>query len=987
MRGPWHRLVVALALWLLGAGSAGAQYRFDVWTTDNGLPQNGVRAIAQTPDGYLWFTTFDGLVRFDGVHFTTFGTGNTKGIINDRFTGLFRARDGTLYATTTENGVLTVYRNGVFTSYTAAQVPGRSIQRMEEDAAGEVRFLVEDDNRVSKTWYYLRNGAFVLPETIDPDAEVVRLTGPDGASWTVTPQQAIERRDGRDTVYPLGIAPPGFKLNAFADRDGYLWIGEYAVHRLGKGTSRRFAEADGLPRSINHSFWQDADGSVWFATGRGSAQGIGLVQYTAGTLRAWGKESGLLDSAVFSVFHDREGTAWLATNRGLARLRKNVLQTFSVKNGLASSEVYPLYRDRQDRIWIGTTKGLSRYANGTFSTVDLKPALAGAPAKETWRGPEMSVQSLWEDPKGRMWVGVDGGLFIVEDGRAERLPGSFGQHVYAIHGDRRGDVWVASNLGLQRYRDDRLVASLTAKDGLPNEFMTLIFEDSKGRLWFGGMGGLSAWTDGRLTNYTTREGLVGNYVRTVYEDADGTLWIGTYGEGLSRFKDGRFVNYRVENGLFNNGVFAIQEDRAGHFWISSNRGIYRVKKRELNAFADGKVGKITSVGYGVGDGMLSSECNGGRQPASLADKDGRFWFPTQDGVVVIEPDNERTNDLPPSVVIESATIDRGLVDIGGGLIVPPGRENVEIDYAGISLIKSEQIRFRYRLEGHDAHWVDAGTRRTAYYSYLPPGHYRFVVTAGNSDDVWNPTGASLAVTFQPFFYQTWWFSLACGAGAAAVLVGIWKARVNRYQSRERELASLVARKTEELRLANEELQYLALADGLTGVANRRRFEDFLAAEWRRARRAGESVALLLLDIDHFKLYNDCYGHQAGDECLARIAAALTTTASRSTDLLARFGGEEFAIVLGGTDLNGGLRVAREASAIVRDLRIPHAASPTGEFVSLSIGVAATAVDDAMPAPGLVRAADSALYRAKADGRNCVQWSTVATAGQRTDAIS
>ncbi len=583
----------------------------------------------------------------------------------------------------------------------------------------------------------------------------------------------------------------------------------------------------------------------------------------------------------------------------------------------------------------------------------------------------MSVQALWEDPKGRMWVGVDGGLFIVSDGRAARLPGSFGQHVYAIHGERNGDVWVASNLGLQRYRDDRLVASLTAKDGLPNEFMTLIFEDSKRRLWFGGMGGLSRWTDGTLTNYTTKEGLVGNYVRSIYEDSEGTLWIGTYGEGLSRFKGGKFVNYRVEHGLFDNGVFAIQEDKAGNFWISSNRGIYRVKKRALNDFADGTIAKFTSVGYGVGDGMLSSECNGGRQPASLTDKDGRLWFPTQDGVVVIEPGNERANDLPPSMVIESATIEREPAGIAGGLVVPPGRENVEINYAGISLIKSDQIRYRYRLEGHDVDWVDAGTRRTAYYSYLPPGHYRFVVTAGNSDDVWNETGASLAVAFQPFFYQTWWFYLACGAGGAALLFGAWKMRVNQYQARERELASLVEQQTEELRLVNEELQYLALADGLTGVANKRRFEDFLAAEWRRANRSHDSVALLLLDIDHFKLYNDRYGHQAGDECLARIAAALTATASRPTDLLARFGGEEFAIVLGGTDLNGAVSIAREAGAIVHALQIPHAGSTTSEFVTVSIGVAVTVVSDTTSASDLIGAADAALYRAKAEGRNRV----------------
>ena len=972
MRGPRERLVVAVILWLLALGHAHAQYRFDTWTTDNGLPQNGVRAITQTPDGYLWFTTFDGLVRFDGVHFTTFSTGNTKGIINDRFSGLLGTKDGTLYATTAEDGVLTVYRHGVFTSYTSAQVPGHYIQRMVPDADGEVRFLVEDDNRKTKSWYRLRDGRFVLIETIDPDAEVIDVAGPDGATWRVTPEQAIERRDGKTTVYPLDIQKPGFRMNTFADRDGNLWIGEYAVHRLGGGTVRTFGAAEGVPRSINHSFWEDADGSVWFATGGGSTTGIGLVQHTSGVLRTWDTAHGLRDNSIFGVFHDREGTTWLATNKGLARLRKNVLQTFSVKDGLTHSEVYPLLRDRQDRIWIGTTKGLSLYQNGTFSAVDLTPVYPDAPFEEVWRNRAVSVQSLWEDERGRLWIGANGGIYIADQGRVFMLPGSRGLHVSAIHGDRQGNVWAATNLGVMRFRDDQLVALLAVKDGLPNEFITTVFEDSKRRLWFGGFGGLSLYADGKFTNYTVKEGLVGNYVRSIYEDAEGTLWIGTYGEGLSRFKGGRFVSYTVADGLFNNGVFAIREDKAGNFWISSNRGIYRVKKRALNDFADGAIGKFTSVGYGTGDGMLSSECNGGRQPASLTDKDGRFWFPTQDGVVVIEPGNERANDLPPSMVIESATIEREPASIGGGLIVPPGRENVEINYAGISLIKSDQIRYRYRLEGHDADWVDAGTRRTAYYSYLPPGDYRFVVTAGNSDDVWNQTGASLAVAFQPFFYQTWWFYLACAAGVTAVLFGIWKMRVNAFQSRERELASLVEQKTEELRMVNEELQYLALADGLTGVANKRRFEDFLAAEWRRASRLRGPIALLLLDIDHFKLYNDCYGHQAGDECLARLAAGLTATVGRPTDLLARFGGEEFAIVLGGTTLEGALRIASEARAIVLGLRIPHAGSPTSEFVTVSIGVAATVVNDTMSEAALIRAADAALYRAKADGRNGIR---------------
>jgi diguanylate cyclase (GGDEF)-like protein len=958
MASPKQCVVLSLMFCLAVCAKASAQYRFDTWTTDNGLPQNGVRQITQTPDGYLWFTTFDGLVRFDGVRFTTFGTGNTKGIINNRFTGLYRDKDGTLYATTMEDGVLTVYRDGVFSSYNSDQVPGHYIQQITPDARGELRFLVEDEERTSKSWYHLRDGKFVFSAIENPDP-VQTVVARSGAVWRITTKEAVERRGDKTTVYPLNIGNLTFRLNTFEDSAGNLWLGEYAVHRLGGGKIQRFGEADGLLPSIHHSFWEEPDGSVWFAGGGGSTQGEGLIQYQQGKLRTWGVESGLLSTTIFSVFRDREGTTWLATNKGLSRLRKQVLSSFSTKDGINHSEVYPLYRDHEERIWIGTTKGLSIYEHGKFAALDLKPANRNAPVDELWRGSEMSVQSLWEDANGRMWVGLDGGIYLVEHGAARMLEGARGDHVFAIRGDRNGNVWAASNKGISHYRDTRLIGRLSVKDGLPNEFMTTIFEDSKGNLWFGGLGGLSRFADGKFFNYTVKDGLAGNYVRSIYEDAAGTLWIGTYNEGLSRFKDGRFVNYKTENGLYNNGVFAIEEDARGNFWISSNHGIYRVKRQELNDFADGKIAKINSVGYGTLDGMLSTECNGGRQPASVKDQNGRFWFPTQDGVVVIEPENETYNTLPPSVVIESATVEREAVDIRRGLTVGPGQKNIEINFAGISLIKSDQVEYRYKLEGHDADWVDAATRRTAYYSYLPPGTYRFVVKAANSDNIWNEKGASLVLELRPFFYQRRLFYVASALGAALVLLGAWKISVQRFAARERQLAKLVDEKTEALREANEELQHLAHSDGLTAVGNRRLFEEFLRREWRRAIRFKTPVSLILLDIDHFKQFNDTYGHHAGDECLKNVAAALRETIHRPTDLLARYGGEEFAIVLGGTDSAGAFTIAEHAVQKVRSLT----------QVTISAGVATTRVAVGMSEADLIKAADEALYRAKAGGRD------------------
>jgi diguanylate cyclase (GGDEF)-like protein len=961
------------------------QYRFDTWTTDNGLPQNGVRQVTQTPEGYLWFTTFDGLVRFDGVRFTTYNKSNTKGILNSRFTGIFADKDGTIYATTMEDGVLTIYRNGEFTSMTSEQVPGHYIGRIEAEPDGRLRFLSEDEDRKSKSWYHLTDGKFEFVEKQLPYDTDITVHGKLGTRWTITRSGVVAASGEQTKIIPLDLSPTNFRPNVFEDRDGALWLGENKVHRIRDGQIRTFDQIDGLPaNSIFHSFWQEADGSVWFSSGGASSSGAGLVQIKGDNLSVWGKGHGLGNTSILDIFNDREGTTWLATDRGLSRRRKQIIQGFSMAEGINHSEVYPLYRDRRDNIWIGTTKGLSIYRDGKFETLELKPSPPGAPADETWRPGRMSVQSLFEDANGKMWVGLNGGIYIVDNGTPRMLVK--GYHVHAIKSDRHGNVWAATNKGLLRFNDYKLNATYATSEGLPNEFMTFIFEDSKGVLWFGGYGGLSRFEGGSFTNYTTKDGLTGNYVRTIYEDSDGTYWIGTYDEGMSRFKDGKFVNYGEGNGLYNSGVFAIEEDSSGYFWISSNRGIYRVKKQELNDVAEGRVAKINSVGYGKDDGMLSNECNGGRQPASLRDKDGKIWFPTQEGVAIVDPAAEEENPLPPTVVIEDVLSERHPVEFRAGAFIEPGHKDLEIRYTGISLIKSAQIKFQYKLDEHDSEWIDAGTRRTAFYSYLPPGKYTFRVRASNSDGVWSTSDAVVKVDLSPFFYQTGLFLALVALGAITGLFVVWKISVYQLEVRERKLTRLVAERTVELAKANENLQALVNSDGLTKIGNRRRFESFLNDEWHRAVRFKTEISLIMIDIDHFKLFNDTYGHQAGDDCLQRVAEAFAEAIKRPTDLVARFGGEEFAMILGGTDAEGALQIAEQAIANLAKMGIRHSQSRTSEFLTVSAGIATVFATFDMTETELIKLADAALYQAKKEGRNRIFVYDRMTAGSRSSDI-
>ncbi len=237
----------------------------------------------------------------------------------------------------------------------------------------------------------------------------------------------------------------------------------------------------------------------------------------------------------------------------------------------------------------------------------------------------------------------------------------------------------------------------------------------------------------------------------LYQDREGVLWIGTYDGGLARLEDGRLTRYTIKEGLFNNGVFQILEDARGNFWMSSNRGIYRVRKQELNEVAARKRSAITSVAYGKSDGMLNAECNGGAWPAGIKARDGKLWFPTQDGVAVIDPETISANPQPPPVVIESFLLDRAAVAFDRPVRISPGQESLEIAYTALSFINSEQLKFKYRLAGLDRDWIEADTRRTAYYSHVPPGDYVFQVIAANSDGVWNTEGQSLRIVVVPPF--------------------------------------------------------------------------------------------------------------------------------------------------------------------------------------------------------------------------------------------
>jgi signal transduction histidine kinase len=450
-----------------------------------------------------------------------------------------------------------------------------------------------------------------------------------------------------------------------------------------------------------------------------------------------------------SSHEDGEGNVWLGTHRnGLFRVRKQVVTAYSKADGLLENNVYPIFEDRRGVVWIGTTGGLFKRENETFALVKSAE--------------NFHVSAIGEDAAGRILI-TDGGTLYVQE-NDEFVPFEPDKildvgFINAIHADLENALWIGGGNGLRRFKDG-VLTNFTTADGLAGNDVKVIIEARAGGLWIGTYGGLTRFENGRLTSWREADGLPSRTVRALYEDAEGTLWIGSYDGGLARFKDGKFTRYDTKTGLPNDGAFQILEDDSRNFWISSNRGIYRVSRDELNDFADGKRNSITSITYDKSDGMLNAECNGGRSPAGIRASDGRLWFPTQDGVAVIDPREIKINSQPPPVVIETVKIDNTDLEFNdekSKIQVEPQQQNFEIIYTALSFINSENLRFKYKLEGLDDEWIDAGTRRLAYFSHVPPGDYTFRVIAANSDNVWNEQGATLKIIVLPPFYRTWWF--------------------------------------------------------------------------------------------------------------------------------------------------------------------------------------------------------------------------------------
>ncbi len=960
------------------------QYVQQAWTTQEGLPQNTVSALLQTPDGYLWFGTEEGLVRFDGSSFTVYDKTKVKGLRDNAVSALCLDSSGSIWVGTWSGDLLRV-KDGVFEDMSGGQAPLR----------GGVWSIVDDESgglwaATSLGLLRIRGGKRTLYTTRDGlPADDLRALCRDGSGglWIGTRGDGLFRmRAGRFETPPetAPLRDTGI-WSLLTGRDGALWIGTTAggLSRLKDGRLAPVWEASNLQRQGIRALCEDRGGNLWVGT-----YGGGLSRMTGGRVQTLTLKNGFPDDSVNALFEDREGSLWVGTwGSGLVRLTNGKFMTYTARDGLAGNIQRVVCQDATGALWIGTSgSGLSRFENGRFTTFDKTNGLSGD-----------SVRALLPARDGSLWAGTEaGGLDRCAQGRWSHLgsaEGLGGDFVISLLERRDGSLWAGTyGGGLARRVGDRF-EMMTVRDGLPNNEVWCLHEDRGGRLWIGTTGGLAVLDGGRIRNYVAADGLASEVVISAFESEAGSLWFGTSGGGLVRFKEGKLKACTRRDGLHDDVVFQILPDGLGNLWMSCNNGLFRVALQMLEDFADGKRPAVTCTSYGRSDGMGSSECMGGSQPAGCVTRDGRLWFPTAEGLVSVDPARLPFNTVPPPLDVQALLADGEEVPLGkGGAVVAAGTHGMEIRYAAMSLRAPERVRFKYKLAGFDENWNEAGDRRTAYYTNVPPGNYRFEMKACNEDGVWNEAGTSIAVRVLPRFYQTVPFYITCVALAVVIAWSGYRLRVRRLRLRECRLVALVEERTAQLsdanaaleertrqvseantalEEANRQLTDLSHRDALTGIANRRHFETVLDSEWRRAARTGSPLSLLMADVDSFKAYNDTYGHPAGDACLKQVAYALQSGLRRAGDLLARYGGEEFVVILPDMPLDQAAAMAEELRLRLRAMQIPHAAAFSAPVVTVSFGAAVCRPQEGGTPAGLVAAADRALYRAKKAGRNRV----------------
>jgi signal transduction histidine kinase/ligand-binding sensor domain-containing protein len=804
-----RRAVVALGILLACCRCAFAlnpsldikQYAHTAWKIREGFSKGAIYSIAQTPDGYLWLGTEFGLLRFDGVRNIPWQPPPDQHLPSGGVRRLLVARDGTLWIGADKG--LASWKSGHLTHY--RELAGQFVFALLEDREGTI--WVGGSGIPNGKLCAIHNGSAHCYGDDGSFGRAVLALYEDGKGdiWVGVTGGLWRWKPGPPKFYSLPGEPDG--IQAFAeDTDGALLVGwNGGIYRFVDGKTEAYSL-----RSISGRFrarmLRDRNGGLWIGT-----QDRGLIHVHEGRTDVLSPNDGLSGEDVFTLFEDREGNIWVGTINGLDRFRDFAVATFTVNQGLSQALVGSVLADNDGSVWLATYGGLNRRDHGEITI----PPTGSSKRDGKLNGGHPN--SLFQDDRGRIWVSTLREFGYLENGRFTSIKGVPGGNMLSIAQDSARNLWVINeHVGLFRISPQNEVQQIPWSSlGHKDHASGLAADRSQGGLWLGFfLGGIAYFADGRVrSSYTALDGLGEGRVSDFQSDDDGTLWVSTEG-GLSRLKNNRVATLTSKNGLPCDTVHWAIEDADHSLWLYTACGLVRIARSELDAWtaavdkSQGASLPIRVTVFDSSDGVRSLSSPGHYHPQVAKTPDGKLWFLPWDGVSVIDPHHIPFNRVPPPVHIEQVTADRKTYwqNLSGDASsshprLPPLVRDLTIDYTALSFVAPEKVLFRYKLEGMDRDWQDAGNRRQAFYTNLSPGNYRFRVAACNNSGIWNEAGTFLDFSIAPAYYQTNWFLALCAAGFLALLWGIYRLRIQQLQHQF--AIGLEARVNERTRIARE----------------------------------------------------------------------------------------------------------------------------------------------------------------------------------------
>jgi len=779
-----------------------SQYAHTAWKIREGSFKGLIQSIAQAPDGYLWLGTEFGLLRFDGEKDVPWQPPAGEQLPSNNIISLLAARDGTLWIGTLQG--LASWKDSKLILY--PELAGQVVPALLEDRDGGV-------------WA----GAAQVPtgRLCEIHSGRIRCHGEDGSLgrgvlslyedsrgnlWAGARTGLWRRRPGLPKLYPMPDPTPEIRSLIEGDNGALLLSMPNGIRQFLDGKTDTYPLPATRMQFKPASLLRDRDGSLWIGT-----RDRGLFHVHGGRLDVFAQSDGLSGDYILALLEDREGDVWVATTNGLDRFRDFAVPTISDKQGL--SDATSVLSAKDGSVWLSTSGGLNRWNNGRLTIygsrrdrLSTRPAQQSEVQEVTDSALPEGASSLFQDDRGRIWVFAQRGVAYLEDDRFTPVSSLPGGYVRSVAEDRVGNLWVSDqDHGLFHLLGGNLVERIPwARLGRTDFAISLSTDRARGGMWLGFYhGGVAYFRDGQIrASYKATDGLGKGIVNDVQVDRDGALWAATEG-GLSRVKDGHVSTLASRNGLpCDNVNWAMEDDDHHSYWLYMTCGLVRIERTQLDAWIIDPARKIQTTVFDSSDGVRSrAAVFSSFSPQVARTTDGKLWFLSGDGVSIIDPRHFPYNKVPPAVHIEQITADGQTYPVSSNLRLPPLIRDLTIDYTALSLAVPEKVRFRFKLEGQDRDWREVVNVRQVQYSNLPPGSYRFRVTACNNSGVWNEQGATLDFSIATAYWQTRWFVALC---VAAVMGLLWAL----YQLRLRQLArqfnmTLDARVGERTRIARE----------------------------------------------------------------------------------------------------------------------------------------------------------------------------------------